>query len=986
MVQKRIKKMTVVILSFIITVTCFTKVPIFASMPAQDDSAVGQAYDGIDFDELMKSRIYFGAMNQATDFDYIFYGHAAKTWEQNTTPILWRVVGEDGDQSGNKDGAIAIFSEYVIDAMKFTATGHSVWYEWSGEGDYHASYVQNWLNNESTYKDRKGFGNSFKITENDASISYDAELNTIVRSNVDTYFIAQGKPSSASQEVVVTNPGDVYLHTTNFVSHGEWTSYFGRHGSPFDNWPVTQNNSIAYIPTGVYSYPGLPSHNKLFYNSDGLPKTTTSPDYTIGTMGSGEDIVLGKTKYGDDSLYWLRSPNGTVADSSSTRAYSVDERGYLYQAPTAADGAGVRPITKLDPKSIVMTHEIIASQPTLSNQIQADKQDNTEWNYEASTDNINNYKLTIVSDKVKLNSLKDANNNQLTSKLKVEPGETIKVISDDYIGDYLAYKIVHKNENGKREIVGYGTSKGSSPDELEIKGIKSTIDNSNLEEGEYTLYVWAQREDTAGKDSTSVHSYEASNTLSYEFSIEKKTLYTITYDGNTHTHGSAPVDSKNPYVSGSSVTILDENDLKKDDHSFVGWSTSPTGTVEYTHGSTHIITQHIILYAQWRPVVNYTVTFVSNGGTYVAPQTGLNLNDYVIKPTDPTKENHKFLGWYLDDQTFLNKWDFDNDTIVGDTTLYAKWEKDEPPVDPSVKYTVTFVSNGGTYVAPQTGLSLNDYVIEPTDPTKNEHIFLGWYLDNQSFLDKWDFDKDTINGDTTLYAKWENKKPPVASVKYNVTFISNGGTYVDPQTGLNLNDYIIEPTDPTKNEYKFLGWYLDDQTFLDKWDFDKDTIVGDTVLYAKWENKKPPIPTVKYTVTFESNGGTHVASQTGLNLHDYVIEPTDPTKKEHIFLGWYLDDQTFLDKWDFDKDTINGDTTLYAKWEKQSPSISPPRPIIPKPTDPNKPNPSTVPPTSDKTPDNGVASADETNMAFYVVLLLLSSYIIRRKKSSIINP
>jgi len=677
--KKNIKKVIVVILSMMITVTCLCNTQVFAAMPVQDASAIGQAYDGIDYNEIMKSRVYFGAMNQVTDFRSIFYGQAASAWEENTTPILWRVVGEDGDQSGLKDGAMAIYSEYVLDAMKFTTSNNQPFYEWSGEGDYDASYVQHWLNNESTYRERKGFGNSFKITEPDASISYDAELNALVRSTVDTYFIAQG-PNSGNSEVVIKNTSDLPPYIP-IITQGQWTSYFGSNVTPFDGWPVRQTNSIAYLPIGVYSYEGLPSHRKILYNSDGLPKTTTSPDYSIGTMNSREDIVLGKTKYGEDSLYWLRSPNGTYSDSSSTRAYTVDEGGYFYQAPTAAMGAGVRPITKLDPKSIVMMHEIISTQPTLSHQIQEDKVSDAEWNYETSTDGINNYKLTIVSDKVKLNSLNDANKDPITSsQLQVEPGETIKVTSDDYIGDYLAYKIVHTNSSGEREIVGYGTSKGSSPDELEIAGIKSAIDNSILDEGDYTLYIWAQGEDTSGKDATSVHSYEASKPLSIELKVEtKKIVYTITYDGNTHTHGSAPIDAKSPYDGGSAVVILDESDLKKSDHVFLGWSTSPSGPVEYTQGSNLVITKDITLYALWAPSIKYTVTFESNGGTYVSPQTGMNLNDYVIRPTDPTKEGYRFLGWYLDDQTFLQGWDFDNDTIKGNTTLYAKWEKEESP-------------------------------------------------------------------------------------------------------------------------------------------------------------------------------------------------------------------------------------------------------------------------------------------------------------------
>lgn len=73
-------------------------------------------------------------------------------------------------------------------------------------------------------------------------------------------------------------------------------------------------------------------------------------------------------------------------------------------------------------------------------------------------------------------------------------------------------------------------------------------------------------------------------------------------------------------------------------------------------------------------VTTYTVTFNSNGGTDVAPITGINSGEHIQEPA-VTKENHEFKGWYLDNTTFLNAWDFDNDTVTSNVTLHAKWEK-----------------------------------------------------------------------------------------------------------------------------------------------------------------------------------------------------------------------------------------------------------------------------------------------------------------------
>lgn len=84
----------------------------------------------------------------------------------------------------------------------------------------------------------------------------------------------------------------------------------------------------------------------------------------------------------------------------------------------------------------------------------------------------------------------------------------------------------------------------------------------------------------------------------------------------------------------------------------------------------------------------YHVTFVSNGGSAVAPQT-VKRGDKVVKPADPTKEggldaglytgtvdpdhaSYAFTGWFTDEDC-TSAYDF-NTVPTGDLTLYAGWE------------------------------------------------------------------------------------------------------------------------------------------------------------------------------------------------------------------------------------------------------------------------------------------------------------------------
>ena len=92
--------------------------------------------------------------------------------------------------------------------------------------------------------------------------------------------------------------------------------------------------------------------------------------------------------------------------------------------------------------------------------------------------------------------------------------------------------------------------------------------------------------------------------------------------------------------------------------------------------------------------------------------------------------------------------------------------------------------------------------------------------------------------------------------------------------------------------------------------------------YAIDENEEPepeptpeptPTPTpTTYTVTFDSDGGTEVESQE-VEEGGKVTEPTEPTKADNTFSGWFSDAE-LTTEWDFDNDTVTADTTLHAKW------------------------------------------------------------------------
>ena len=147
---------------------------------------------------------------------------------------------------------------------------------------------------------------------------------------------------------------------------------------------------------------------------------------------------------------------------------------------------------------------------------------------------------------------------------------------------------------------------------------------------------------------------------------------------------------------------------------------------------------------------------------------------------------------------------------------------------------------------------------------------------------------------------------------FTVIFEANGGKF-DGKVEKDNDGKIKEPTAPTRDGFEFEGWY------------DGSTKVGfpyevtkDVTLKAHWkEVKKPEVK--KFTVTFNSKGGSSVDTQTIVEGKT-ATKPTAPTRKGYTFKGWYTDDGVFVNRFNFDTE-ITENTNLYAKWEEEKPAV-----------------------------------------------------------------
>lgn len=427
----------------------------------------------------------------------------------------------------------------------------------------------------------------------------------------------------------------------------------------------------------------------------------------------------------------------------------------------------------------------------------------------------------------------------------------------------------------KKYTVAFDTADGTSIDPQTIKdGGKVSKPDDPTREG-YEFKGWTLN----GVDYDFTAPVKADLVLTAVWTPVKPKTYTITFD----TDGGTVVPSQTVKDKG---TATEPTAPTKTGYEFKGWLLDGK-----TYDFTTPVTKDATLKAKWEKtkVESYTVAFNSADGSDVASQT-VEQGKNAVKPDDPTREGYTFLGWYAGDTAY--DWDT---PVTGNLILTAHWQKDEQPQPKT--YTVTFDYQNGSPSDART-VSEGNTVTPPENPVRDGYDFQGWVgIDGSEF----DFEQP-ITSDTLVSAKWKKHEDP-KPVMHTVTFNSNGGTSIDPQTvqdGLTVR----RPADPVKNDYVFDGWYLDN----DQYDFNKP-VTGDITLTAIYHRKPIPQPNT-YTVRFDTGEGSKVDPQTIIEGKT-VIRPADPSMDGYDFQGWLLDGK------DYDWNTpITGDMTLTASWKK----------------------------------------------------------------------
>ncbi|MBU1093769.1 MAG: endonuclease [Firmicutes bacterium] len=209
-------------------------------------------------------------------------------------------------------------------------------------------------------------------------------------------------------------------------------------------------------------------------------------------------------------------------------------------------------------------------------------------------------------------------------------------------------------------------------------------------------------------------------------------------------------------------------------------------------------------------IIYHTVTFDVNG-----TQTTTRVVDgqMVSQPSDPDVSSYRFNGWFSD-SAYQNEYDFDS-VVTEDLVIYASME--------------FFVVGNYSIEVYLENVDDESYTLHSTENLVGE---VGVTVNAETIRAGF-----TINDEmSTISGVVESESDIILQVyfdriDYQVNFY-DGGNLLSTET-LKYEELITAITDPTKDEYAFLGWTLSpvSETYYTF----GDPVNGNVTLYAQWE-------------------------------------------------------------------------------------------------------------------------------------------------------
>ncbi len=252
---------------------------------------------------------------------------------------------------------------------------------------------------------------------------------------------------------------------------------------------------------------------------------------------------------------------------------------------------------------------------------------------------------------------------------------------------------------------------------------------------------------------------------------------------------------------------------------------------------------------------SYTISFNSNGGSSISPQTY--ETEALLNLTEPTKTGHTFEGWYLD---IALSQSLSSDVMPAQNlTLYAKWALIEYPINYNVGTQGAITPSVATF-------TVEDSVTLESPMAISGYAFIGWY-ETDSFVSGTSITSISIGSTqaVTIYAKF-------TPIVYTITLDVDGGIAEDPI--IEAFDTEIRLPAAKRPGYTLQGWY-DGQERIP---YNTRVKFGDRTYTARWN---PNLYTLTMTNTADDETDTITAAYgSPIVVPIYRLEG-------YTFRGWF---------------------------------------------------------------------------------------------------
>ena len=427
-------------------------------------------------------------------------------------------------------------------------------------------------------------------------------------------------------------------------------------------------------------------------------------------------------------------------------------------------------------------------------------------------------------------------------------------------------------------------------------GQSVTLDANTFEREGYHFLGWATSKESNNvvyADKAEIGSLQSTGLTLY--AVWEINTYTVTFNGvNVSGSGNATVNHGSEYTYNLSavygyglpdnVTIVIDGVPLEDGYTYHKESGVITISADKITGNVGISASGVIK--------TYTVSFNSNGGSTVEA-VKVNHGEKVTAPKAPTKNGYAFAGWYVGETAY----DF-NKAVTADVALTAKWN--------AIEYTISYVLNGGTNADDAiTTFTVESDEITLLAPTREGYSFDGWY-NAETGGEEVTVIEAGSTGNITLYARWTVNRYSVTLNGANVSGSGNGEaehgaiyTYkLSAVNGYSLPDDVTIMIGDNLLEY---GYSYDKASGVIT--IEAGRITDDVVISANGVINT-------YTVTFNTDGGSAVQSQTVAHGDKAAMPERAPEKDGYKFAGWYVGETEFK----FDETEITENITITAKW------------------------------------------------------------------------